>query len=187
MKWLIHTNHHKEGYQIDLPGRISNNKSFCLSADGVRYEATWNREDQTLYLSNVEDPSTEAVYRIRSSFIESFEDEPEVKIDMEYVSPGHLTKGYEAQAAIYIPGLKHKSSSSEKLGSMVRAPMAGKIISLNATEGQYVEKGQNICVIEAMKMENQITANASGVVKAVYIKEGDQLAVRSKILIIDNK
>jgi acetyl-CoA/propionyl-CoA carboxylase biotin carboxyl carrier protein len=63
-------------------------------------------------------------------------------------------------------------SSSEILES----PLQGSIFKLNVEEGAEVEEGDLICVIEAMKMENEITAHRKGKVTALAIKVGDAVA-----------
>ncbi len=63
-------------------------------------------------------------------------------------------------------------SSSEVLES----PLQGSIFKLNVEEGAEVEEGDLICVIEAMKMENEITAHRKGKVTALSIKVGDAVA-----------
>jgi biotin carboxyl carrier protein len=54
----------------------------------------------------------------------------------------------------------------------VIAPIAGRIVLLKADVGQRVEKGECICVLEAMKMENEIAAPKAGVVKEFKVSEG---------------
>ena len=55
---------------------------------------------------------------------------------------------------------------------VVTAPIAGRIVLLKADVGQRVEKGECICVLEAMKMENEIAALKAGVVKEIRVSEG---------------
>ncbi|WP_230278972.1 acetyl/propionyl/methylcrotonyl-CoA carboxylase subunit alpha [Croceicoccus sp. Ery15] len=61
-------------------------------------------------------------------------------------------------------------------------PMPGLLVSLNVGEGDKVEQGQPLAVVEAMKMENILRAEKSGVVKSVNAKAGDSLAVDAVIL-----
>ncbi len=56
-------------------------------------------------------------------------------------------------------------------GEKVLAPLPGTI-SLEVSEGDHVNKGDVIFILEAMKMENEITAPATGTVKAIYITQG---------------
>ncbi len=52
---------------------------------------------------------------------------------------------------------------------VVRAPLPGVIISLAVSPGALVSVGQELCVLEAMKMKNPIRATRAGTVKAVYV------------------
>ncbi len=60
--------------------------------------------------------------------------------------------------------------------SVVKAPLPGLIIDVKVREGEKVKAGQNIVVMEAMKMENQIQATADGTVKKIFVKKGDNVA-----------
>lgn len=57
----------------------------------------------------------------------------------------------------------------------VLAIMPGKIVRVLVEVGQQVEEGQPVCVLEAMKMENELHARQSGTVKAVHVKPGDDV------------
>jgi pyruvate carboxylase subunit B len=54
----------------------------------------------------------------------------------------------------------------------VTAIMPGKIIRVLVTEGEKVTEGDVICILEAMKMENELKAPKAGVVKALYVEAG---------------
>ena len=55
----------------------------------------------------------------------------------------------------------------------VTAPMPGKILSVKASAGQAVKKGEVILVMEAMKMENDIVAPQDGTVASINVSVGD--------------
>ncbi len=57
----------------------------------------------------------------------------------------------------------------------VLAIMPGKIIRLMVEPGQHVEEGYPVCVLEAMKMENELHAHQSGTVRVVHVKPGDDV------------
>lgn len=50
--------------------------------------------------------------------------------------------------------------------------MAGKIVSVNVQKGDAVNVGDTVCILEAMKMENEITAPKAGAVEEVHVAEG---------------
>ncbi len=64
------------------------------------------------------------------------------------------------------------------------APMDGRIVSVSATAGARVDKGQTLVVLEAMKMQHQIKANVAGTVESVAVKEGDQVSGRALLVMV---
>lgn len=54
----------------------------------------------------------------------------------------------------------------------VRAPMPGMIVRVEVEEGQAVDAGQGLVVIEAMKMENELKAESAGIVTTVHVEPG---------------
>lgn len=74
-------------------------------------------------------------------------------------------------------------SSSGSLGALI-APIPGQIISVNVSVGEKVLKGQKVLILEAMKLENVITANCDGVVAKILVKEGDTVDQNQDLLVI---
>jgi propionyl-CoA carboxylase alpha chain len=68
------------------------------------------------------------------------------------------------------------------LSRFLLCPMPGLLVSLNVKEGDKVEAGQPLAVVEAMKMENILRAEKAATVKRVEAKPGDSLAVDAVIL-----
>jgi len=56
-----------------------------------------------------------------------------------------------------------------------RSPVSGIVASVSAKEGQSLEVGDELLVLEAMKMETQVTASAAGRVASVKVKAGDSV------------
>ena len=54
----------------------------------------------------------------------------------------------------------------------VKAPMPGTILKVNCKAGDKIKKGDVLCVLEAMKMENDIKASEDGTVSAVHVTQG---------------
>jgi 3-methylcrotonyl-CoA carboxylase alpha subunit len=58
----------------------------------------------------------------------------------------------------------------------LEAPMPGRVAALHVSAGQHVARGQELLVVEAMKMENALRAPRDGVVRAVHVAPGDMVA-----------
>ena len=69
-------------------------------------------------------------------------------------------------------------------GDPVPAPLAGNIFKVLVTPGQQVNEGDTVLVLEAMKMETEVSAPKGGVVGAVNVQEGDAVAVGDVLLTI---
>ena len=65
---------------------------------------------------------------------------------------------------------------------MLLCPMPGLVVKLHVKAGDSVEEGQALAIVEAMKMENVLKAQKSGVVAAIPVSEGDSLAVDEIIM-----
>jgi geranyl-CoA carboxylase alpha subunit len=64
----------------------------------------------------------------------------------------------------------------------LRAPMNGKVVAVLVAEGDAVAKGQRLVVVEAMKMQHEMTAGAAGAVARLAVKPGDQVATRQLLV-----
>ncbi len=67
----------------------------------------------------------------------------------------------------------------------VTSPMQGTILKVNVKVGDNVKKGDVIAVLEAMKMENDIVAHSSGIVKAVYAQKGKNVDANAVLAVIE--
>lgn len=74
------------------------------------------------------------------------------------------------QATIEVP-----ADSTEEMVKQVKAPIPGTIISIHVSEGNQVEYGQELCILEAMKMKNSIRSSRAGKIARVLVKEGDSV------------
>uniref|UniRef100_A0A8D0RBB2 Propionyl-CoA carboxylase alpha chain, mitochondrial n=1 Tax=Sus scrofa TaxID=9823 RepID=A0A8D0RBB2_PIG len=63
--------------------------------------------------------------------------------------------------------------AAEDTSSILHSPMPGVVVAVSVKPGDLVAEGQEICVIEAMKMQNSMTAGKTGKVKSVHCKAGD--------------
>ena len=64
----------------------------------------------------------------------------------------------------------------------VKASMPGTVVSFSVAVGDKVSEGQVVAILEAMKMENEVTAPASGVVKSIHVEKGSSVVEGQVIL-----
>jgi len=62
------------------------------------------------------------------------------------------------------------------------APMPGKLVKVMVSEGDKVTKGTNVCIVEAMKMENVVQAKLDGIARNISFKAGDLVDTETPIL-----
>ena len=67
----------------------------------------------------------------------------------------------------------------------VTAPMPGTILDVKVSVGQAVKKGETVCVLEAMKMENDIPAPADGTVASINVQKGASVAANDVIVTLN--
>ena len=69
-------------------------------------------------------------------------------------------------------------------GDPVNAPMPGNILKVNVSQGQAVKSGDVLCVLEAMKMENEIMAPKDGTVTQVLVSKGSTVDTGAPLFVI---
>jgi len=71
------------------------------------------------------------------------------------------------------------------MSTEILAPMPGTIFQVHVKEGDAVVEGQELLVLEAMKMENPIVSTAEGTVKQVKVTVEDKVATKQLLLVIE--
>ena len=69
-------------------------------------------------------------------------------------------------------------------GAQVKAPMPGTILDVKVQNGQSVKKGTVLCILEAMKMENEIQAPCDGKITSLNVRKGDSVETQALICTI---
>jgi acetyl-CoA/propionyl-CoA/long-chain acyl-CoA carboxylase, biotin carboxylase, biotin carboxyl carrier protein len=84
---------------------------------------------------------------------------------------------------------RHKERSKGIAGSAtgaVTSPMQGTVLSVAVAVGAAVRAGELICVVEAMKMENELVAHRDGVIAELHVAAGQQVALGDVVCVIDD-
>ena len=105
-------------------------------------------------------------------------------VEVEEVSSSGVAVSSPVQTAEPAPVVQPSSHPVSQRGSKrvkppvaagantVKAPMPGTILKVNCKAGDTIKKGDVLCVLEAMKMENDIKASEDGTVSAVHVTQG---------------
>jgi pyruvate carboxylase subunit B len=163
MKYYVKVNN--EAHEVELverSGRIE------LSYDGKAVDARYEEVDrlgqvslflgETCYAVSLEGNSENVLVTVAGRLYE-------VEIEDERERAAHQAERSRGQ------------SSGD-----VKSVMPGVVVELLVSEGESVEQGQPLLILEAMKMQNEIGAPASGVVKRVHVKKGQAVAGGAKLL-----
>lgn len=98
------------------------------------------------------------------------------------------TVSTEAAAAPAAPAAEPAAPAAAKsgpgAGAPVKAPLPGVVTKILVKEGQGVKKGETVLVLEAMKMENNITAEADGTVTGICVSAGDSVMEGTTLITI---
>ncbi len=79
------------------------------------------------------------------------------------------------------------SSHDSTAPGSLDAPMPGRVTRVNVAVGESVKRGQELIVVEAMKMENALVAQNDGVVKSLAVTVGDMVAPGPALIVIEAK
>ena len=95
-------------------------------------------------------------------------------------APASVPRADPAQGADLAPSSAPAvRTASDKV---ISAPMPGKVLAVNVRPGDAVALGQEVCVLEAMKMEQSMLAPSAGVVKAVYVQPLQQVSANEPLV-----
>ena len=107
-------------------------------------------------------------------------------------APAPLAAPAAAPAAAQAPAAEAAPVAAEPSGHKVLSPMVGTFYAAASPEapayvevGQSVNVGDTLCIVEAMKMMNQIEADKAGVVKAILIENGEPVEFDQPLFIIE--
>ena len=98
------------------------------------------------------------------------------------VEEGTSTATAPAAAPVQAPAPKAAPAPSAAGSISVDAPMPGNILDIKVSNGAAVKAGQVLCVLEAMKMENDIVAPQDGTVASINVNKGDSVEAGQTII-----
>ena len=75
-----------------------------------------------------------------------------------------------------------RSSATPSSDNSLRTPMPGRVLAVMVRPGDQVSLGDEVCVVEAMKMEQTIRANRSGVVRTIFVQPMDSVSANDPLI-----
>jgi len=117
----------------------------------------------------------------KSYSVEVLKFDREQKILTLRINDKELQVAIQDMRDLMLEKLGVSNKRSETLND-IKSPMPGKVLEIKVKEGQTIEKGEPVLILEAMKMENLIKSPRAGVVKSIQIKEG-QSVEKNQVLI----
>ena len=101
-----------------------------------------------------------------------------------YKEAGEITLQLEGREYRLFDASQRRRHGPTGAGDL-HAPMAGKIIRVLVQPGEHVKAGATLLILEAMKMEQQITAPQDGVVTRLLCREGDQVTAGAELVVLE--
>jgi len=80
---------------------------------------------------------------------------------------------------------RHTTLTSSQASGVVASPMQGTVLAVTVAEGDSVRAGQVLCIVEAMKMENEVTAHWAGTVTEISVAPGTPVTTGQRICVIE--
>ncbi len=161
MKYLTTIN--GKTYTIDI------NQDGQITIDGKDHDVNFTTISEALYSAIIDHASLEALVEQRDGRFNVLISGEQYEVEVADERQQRLLRssgGFEAAQG----------------DLSIRSPMPGLIVAVKVTEGQIIEKGDAVCVLESMKMENEIKAPRAGTVGRVYIAAGDRVE-QNKVMI----
>jgi acetyl-CoA/propionyl-CoA carboxylase biotin carboxyl carrier protein len=183
-----------EGIATTIPAHLAILRHPDFAA--AKHSTKWVEE--TLDLSGVEAPAKPAAEEAPADGAE-----PRVQRDVDVevdgrkfkvklwvpdvgpvVAVGGAAAGGRPAGPARARGAAHHGTGAEGSGTVI-VPMQGTIVKVLVNVGDDVEAGQAVCILEAMKMENNVNAEKSGKVAEVRVKAGDTVGAGDVVVVIE--
>ena len=96
--------------------------------------------------------------------------------------PARPHRGRTQTPGIVVPPPPTRGSAGSGPDNIIASPLSGRVISILVRPGDRVSAGQEVCVVEAMKMEQSIRATRDGVVKEILVQPMDSVRTNDPLI-----
>lgn len=138
--------------------------SYAVTRDGITYTVLLKRRRAGVLTFSIDDHEYTVPCDSNCRI-------PPSRVTVSFIAAAHSAVGTASRSTNAIPE--------------ITAPLPGIISDVKVREGDRVEQGATLLVIEAMKMENPIKASASAIVRAVHITKGQEVGHGALLLSLD--
>ncbi len=159
--------------------KVNDKYNFEIEAD--HKELKVNGEALQIDVAVLPGGHRHVLYQGKSYNVEVVSQDKAAKTTEIKVNGRMYTVAVEDQFDLLLKQLGMDNLSSQKVLE-IKAPMPGLVLKVLVEEGQEVKKGDNLLVLEAMKMENIIKSSTDGVVKKVQVAQGDKVEKNAVLL-----
>ena len=161
--------------------KVKVNDQFVFEVEQKDSAFLVNGEPVELDLSAVGNKSTHVLYQHKSFNTELVELNKADKTCKIKVNGNIYQISVEDQFDVLLKQLGLDNLTANKV-SEIKAPMPGLVLKVLVEESTEVKKGDNLLILEAMKMENILKSSTDGVIKKILIKQGDKVE-KNQILV----
>jgi len=161
--------------------KVKVNDQFLFEVENKDSTFLVNGEPVELDISTIGNNSTHVLYQNRSFNTEIVELNKTDKICKIKVNGNIYQISVEDQFDVLLKQLGLDNLTANKV-SEIKAPMPGLVLKVLVEENVEIKKGDNLVILEAMKMENILKSSTDGVVKKILIKQGDKVE-KNQILV----
>jgi biotin carboxyl carrier protein len=179
MNWMVKIG--SQSLVVSLPDVLVDQEAFALQLGDERLTATWHRGPGVLVLRDAR--GVERNLRLRSRSVERYEGEAALRIGGELQNGSACAvHGFAAAALPHVPGQEARGGAKAQRDTVVRSQITGKVLKVLVETGRTVAAGDTLLIVEAMKMENRVFAQAPGVVTSVAVRDGDAVATGKELM-----
>jgi len=109
---------------------------------------------------------------------------PGKKNQVEVLMRGHLYSGEVLDERALLMALRRGGLEVDSGEIVIKSPMPGLIVAVPVSEGQAVEAGQTVIILESMKMQNELKAPRAGVVQRIAVKAGESVEQHKPLVVL---
>jgi biotin carboxyl carrier protein len=161
--------------------KVKVNDQFHFDVETKGSEVKVNGEDLHFDISNIHQNQSSVIYNQQSFNTEVVELNKTEKTCVIKVNGNKYTISVEDQFDQLLKQLGLDNLATNKV-SEIKAPMPGLVLNVIVAEGAEVKKGDNLLILEAMKMENILKSSTDGIVKKIMVDKGDKVE-KNQVLI----